>query len=97
MLKFSKIDRIRPLAENKVDEFFAGRINAILGPMAALHSRKRLLALSGLIEDGEAVLAKATEQDAAILALDRERRALKVLIRAATNSDEIFAAMEQLR
>lgn len=88
MLKFNKLDRVRELAELRIDEHFATKINAILGPMAMLHARKRMLAQSGIIED-DGITEKATAQDAAIMILDGERRALKKRVRACQYSDDI--------
>ena len=96
MLKFNKTDRVRSVAETRIDEFFAARVNVILGPMAALHARKRLLVSSGIIED-DGVMEKATAQDVELLSIDAERRALKTKVRAATSSNEIQGILNELR
>jgi hypothetical protein len=88
VLKFSKADAIRTLIERKIDEFFAIKIDAVLGPMAALHARKRVMVQAGLIDD-DGISERAAEQDIVLLAIDKERRALKAQIRAASTSDEI--------
>ncbi|MGX7874456.1 hypothetical protein ACVDG5_018340 [Mesorhizobium sp. ORM6] len=86
------------MAETKIDDHFATKINAILGPMAALHARKRVLAAADLIDDKAdqaAILDRSAEQDAVLLAIDEERRALKAKIRAAANSHEIKAIVAE--
>ncbi len=91
MLKLSRVGQTRDKALAAIDAHYAARIEAILGPMAALHLLKRIVPAGELVADREAILKRATEQDTALAAVDRERRDLKVKVRAASSSDEIKA------
>lgn len=89
--------RVEALA--KVDRDYAQRIAGVGGPLAALHAEKRRQAEAGggpLVADEAdrlAILANAAAQDEAVAAIERERRAIKAALRAATTADEIKAAL----
>ena len=93
-LKLSRAGTLRPQAEAQVDLHFASQINAILGPLAAVHMLKR----QGFLVDGDAdaVAARAAEQDTALALLDRRRRDMKARVRAAGTAAEIKAILAEL-
>lgn len=101
-LRLSKVEALRPQAENFVDKHFKHKIEAAIGPMGILHALKRIEAEragSALIDDDEdraAILRKASEQDEAIAQLDAQRRSAKAAIRSATSTQEIEAVLADL-
>lgn len=102
MLKLSRADAIRGKAEREVDALYARKLQEALGPLAALHALKRLSAAGdGALADDDAdrsaILRRAAEQDERLGALDRERRDMKRLIRAATTTAEIKAIVADLK
>lgn len=96
MLKLSRVGQTRDKALAAIDAHYAARIEAILGPMAALHLLKRIVPSGELVADKEDILKRATEQDAALAAVDRERRNLKAAVRAAASSNDIKALIAHL-
>ncbi|WP_295808876.1 hypothetical protein [uncultured Nitratireductor sp.] len=96
MLKLSRVDHHRNRALDLIDKHYAARIDAILGPMAALHLLKRIVPAGDLVADKDAILVRAAEQDAELAAVDKERRDLKASVRSATASDEIKALIAHL-
>lgn len=89
-------------AEAQIDQWFAQRMAFLIGPMAPLHALKRAQAEAGggaLVADDadrEAILERAAEQDAALSALDAQRRDLKAQVRAAATPEQIAAPLAQL-
>ncbi|MBN8241857.1 hypothetical protein JF546_02390 [Nitratireductor aquimarinus] len=96
MLKLSRSKLHREKALDLIDRYYAARIDAVLGPMAALHILKRIVPAGELVADREAIVQRATEQDAELAAIDRERRDLKAAVRAAASSNEIKALIAHL-
>lgn len=99
MSTLNRLDSIRAIAERKVDEFYADRINAILGPIAPLHARKRALATADLIDDKVdqlAVLTNAAEQDKVVMAIDASRREAKARVRLGATSANVMAIVADL-
>lgn len=87
----------------EVDNLYAERLAEIAGPLAALHAEKRRQAEAGggpLVADEAdrlAILANAAAQDEAVAAIERERRELKALLRAANSRDELAAIEASLK
>ncbi len=96
MLKLSRAGQTKEKALDLIDRHYAARIDAVLGPMAALHMLKRIVPAGELVADREAILQRAAEQDAELAAIDRERRDLKAVVRAAASSNEIKALIAHL-
>jgi hypothetical protein len=94
------IDAMRERAEMKIAACFAVRINAIIGPLGALHALKRQQAEAGggalVNDDIEAVKARVQAQDEQLAALDRARRALKARVRQAETAEDIAAVLAEL-
>ena len=102
-LKLNRAALLLPRVETMIDWYFGEKINAAIGPLGALHARKRALAkdaadnpLIGSADDRAAILARAAEQDAAIAKLDSERRAMKAKARAATSAAELQAILADI-
>jgi len=82
-----------------LDRSYAERIEKVRGPLAALHAEKRRQAETGggpLVADEAdrlAVLANAAAEDERIAGIERQRRAVKAAVKAATTDDEIKAAL----
>lgn len=91
------LERRRHIA--KVDEVYAQRIAAVAGPLAALHAEKSRQAEAGggpLVADEAdrlAILANAERQNEAIAEIERQRRTVKALLRAAETDSEFAAAL----
>lgn len=91
------IERRRHIA--KVDEVYAQRIAAVAGPLAALHAEKCRQAEAGggpLVADEPdrlAILANAGRENEAIAEIERQRRAVKALLRAAETDSDFAAAL----
>ncbi|MCO6050830.1 hypothetical protein NGM99_13685 [Mesorhizobium sp. RP14(2022)] len=105
LLKREAVDRLSLAvldAETRIDQWFAGRIAMLIGPMAPLHALKRAQAETGggaLVADDadrQAILARAAEQDAQLAALDAQRRELKAQVRAAANPEQIAVPLALL-
>lgn len=99
-LSLSRADLLRPEAETRIDRHFAGRIDAVIGPLGALHLVKRMQATTGggvlAGDDAEAILARAGEQDAELARLDGQRRDMKASVRAARTAAEINTILATL-
>ncbi len=86
----------------KLDRDFAQRASSNTGPLAGIHAEKRRQAEAGggpLVDgevDRQAILEKAARQDEALATIERERRAIKAAIRAATTKEEIDRARSRL-
>lgn len=86
-------------ALGRLDREFARRMAEIAGPLADLHAAKRRQAEAGggplVADDADrlAILDNAARQDAALAALESDRRAVKAAIRAAATAGEIDAAL----
>ena len=84
---------------DELDWTYAERIEGLRGPLAALHAEKRRQAETGcgpLVADEAdrlAILANAAVEDERIAAIERQRRAVKAAVKAATTDDEIKAAL----
>lgn len=84
-------------AIGEIDRLFASRLAGLCGPLAAIHAEKRRQAEAGggpLIKDEadrQAIIANAAAQDEQIAKIERERRAIKAALRAATSEDEVQA------
>lgn len=87
-------------AEEVIDRHFARLVATEIGPMGAIHARKRAQAEAGsgalLDGDREAILARAAEQDERLAVLDRDRRAIKASVREAATSADIAAIVSTL-
>lgn len=94
-----RLEIVRGEAIDRLDRDHAARIAGVAGPLGALHAEKRRQAEAGdgpLVADEAdrlAILANATQQDERLAAIERDRRAAKAAIRAATTEDEIKAAL----
>jgi len=92
-MTFDRLGSFKAKAETMVDAAYADKISAVLGPVSIIHLIKRLTATSGttslLVDDKDAVLQKAAEQDDLLATLDRERRAIKQQIRAAGSISDV--------
>lgn len=91
------IERRRHIA--KVDDVYAQRIAAVAGPLAALHAEKCRQAEAGggpLVADEAdrlAILSNAERQNEAIAEIERQRRAVKAMLRAAETDSDFAAAL----
>ncbi|SDA39043.1 hypothetical protein [Mesorhizobium qingshengii] len=104
-LKLSRADTLRPEAEDRIDRVYAKKINDLIGPLGRLHQRKAERAILGrdlagplIVDEADrlAIIAAATKQDAAVAALDVERRRMKAAVRAANTAAEIKAVLAKL-
>lgn len=95
------VERRKRIAE--MDRIYAERLSEIVGPLAAIHAEKRRQAETGggpLVADEAdrlAILANAAAQDEAVAAIERERRELKALLRAAKSRNELAAIEASLK
>ncbi|MHA7835572.1 MAG: hypothetical protein ACX94A_13955, partial [Algiphilus sp.] len=96
MLKLSRVGHTRDKALAAIDDHYAARIDAILGPMASLHLLKRIVPSGPLVEDKDAILQRAAEQDAELARIDKERRDLKAKVRDAVSSEDIRALIARI-
>lgn len=82
-----------------LDRAYAERLAAVAGPLAALHAEKRRQAEAGggplVVDEADrlAILANAARQDEAITEIERRRRTVKALLRAASTESDIAAAL----
>lgn len=94
-----RLDIARMDALEALDREYAMHIASLRGPLASLHDEKRRQAEAGggpLVADEAdriAVLANAQKQDEQIALIEKQRRAIKAQLRAATTEDEIKAAL----
>jgi MoxR-like ATPase len=86
-----------------LDQIYSERLAEIAGPLAAIHAEKRRQAEAGggpLVADEAdrlAILANAAAQDEAVAAIERERREVKALLRAAKSRNELAAIEASLK
>ena len=92
-----EVSRAKALAA--VDQSYGLRMQSITGPFATLHAEKRRQAEAGggplVLDEADrlAILANAAAEDEAVGTIERQRRAVKAALKAATTEDEIKAAL----